>query len=327
MTTTNAVASTSTVVSHRPFHSTNENANGSRDELNGGDDDDDEGEGEEDIPDDGLDGLTLDTFVEVPVTGTGAIMQKLQTHQSSLQKAASDINQGITGVIETAMALEDSLGGGIEDDELFKSLHSLIKSYIDQQKILHIQVDILKELGEELRGAGVEGVHDMQGMFQKRLHERSTEYQGLSDRLKYSKNDHYKSFRTSIWEINHTTPCPPMSDFLSLKRPDGGEDVDEDEDIEIGGQTMEYKCPITLMPFVNAVKSLKCVHHFSLEAIQEHIQAHPGHRAKCPVPGCGSVLMLSDLRPDTALQKRSDNVKRRLQIRHDEMEDDAELVE
>ncbi len=69
-----------------------------------------------------------------------------------------------------------------------------------------------------------------------------------------SKNDHYKSFRTSIWEINHTTPCPPMSDFLSLKRPDGGEDVDEDEDIEIGGQTMEYKCPITLMPFVNAVK-------------------------------------------------------------------------
>ncbi len=42
--------------------------------------------------------------------------------------------------------------------------------------------------------------------------------------------------------------------------------------------------------------SLKCVHHFSLEAIQEHIQAHPGHRAKCPVPGCGSVLMLSDLR-------------------------------
>ncbi len=148
MTTTNAVASTSTVVSHRPFHSTNENANGSRDELNGGDDDDDEGEGEEDIPDDGLDGLTLDTFVEVPVTGTGAIMQKvggvvvcgfgircyriprlraipsppflrqLQTHQSSLQKAASDINQGITGVIETAMALEDSLGGGIEDDEV-----------------------------------------------------------------------------------------------------------------------------------------------------------------------------------------------------------------
>ncbi len=88
--------------------------------------------------------------------------------------------------------------------QLFKSLHSLIKSYIDQQKILHIQVDILKELGEELRGAGVEGVvshvidfeggfaggliigwqHDMQGMFQKRLHERSTEYQGLSDRLK-----------------------------------------------------------------------------------------------------------------------------------------------
>ena len=61
-----------------------------------------------------------------------------------------------------------------------------------------------------------------------------------------------------MWEVNHHTPCPPMSEFLSLKRPDGGEDDDDEEEIEMGGQTMEYKCPITLMPFVDAVKRYVC---------------------------------------------------------------------
>jgi SUMO ligase MMS21 Smc5/6 complex component len=44
-----------------------------------------------------------------------------------------------------------------------------------------------------------------------------------------------------------------MSSYLSRVRPDGEEDDDDTSDIEMGGQTLEYKCPITLKPFEDAM--------------------------------------------------------------------------
>jgi SUMO ligase MMS21 Smc5/6 complex component len=52
-------------------------------------------------------------------------------------------------------------------------------------------------------------------------------------------------------EINHTDEAmPPVSTFLPMEEGD----EDDDDEIEIGGATQNYRCPLTLQPFVNAVK-------------------------------------------------------------------------
>lgn len=82
-------------------------------------------------------------------------------------------------------------------------------------------------------------------------------------------SEHYKDFKQAVWDIGHLdTACPPISSFLekggkiakgifpSLKPVHTGPEDPEsdDDDIEIGGTTQDYKCPLTLLPYEDAVK-------------------------------------------------------------------------
>ena len=54
----------------------------------------------------------------------------------------------------------------------------------------------------------------------------------------------------TIQEINHPEDaCPPISTFLP--REEG--DASDDDEIEVGGTTQRYTCPISLRPFENAM--------------------------------------------------------------------------
>jgi hypothetical protein len=80
----------------------------------------------------------------------------------------------------------------------------------------------------------------------------------------------YKEFKETVWDIRHTDEaCPPVSTFLEkgslrldsalpfqllILRSTGPDDPEsDDDDIEMGGTTQEYKCPLTLLPYVDAV--------------------------------------------------------------------------
>lgn len=72
-----------------------------------------------------------------------------------------------------------------------------------------------------------------------------------------------------MWDIGHEDQaCPPISSFLEKGEHrgkvstypiansgvSGPEDPEsDDDDIEIGGTTQDYKCPLTLLPYENAV--------------------------------------------------------------------------
>lgn len=57
-------------------------------------------------------------------------------------------------------------------------------------------------------------------------------------------------YLTSIQEVNHDKEAaPPVTNWLP--REEG--DEESDEDFEIGGQTQQYRCPLTLRTFTDAV--------------------------------------------------------------------------
>ena len=44
-------------------------------------------------------------------------------------------------------------------------------------------------------------------------------------------------------------PMPPLTSFIPREE----DDASDDDDFEMGGTTQNYRCPITLQPFVNPV--------------------------------------------------------------------------
>jgi hypothetical protein len=95
-------------------------------------------------------------------------------------------------------------------------------------------------------------------------------YNKLTTRQKYAKNDTYRKFKESVWEVNHQDAMRTIKDMLPrghfflcclsflltwlLFVAEEG-DSDSDSDIEVGGMTQTYKCPLTFMYFTNPMTS------------------------------------------------------------------------
>lgn len=66
-----------------------------------------------------------------------------------------------------------------------------------------------------------------------------------------------------VQELNHPDePCPPMTTWL----PRADDDETDDEDIEVGGQTQTYRCPMTLRPLEDAMTWYVCLERVDLVA-------------------------------------------------------------
>ncbi|GHJ87206.1 hypothetical protein NliqN6_3608 [Naganishia liquefaciens] len=208
-----------------------------------------------------------------------------------------------------------------------KSLEDKVKQLIDEIKIIDCRMKAVGEIISVLQQE--EQVENMAAEMRRRFEKILGNYVKASDWTKYKNDKLYKDFKQAVWDIRHVDEaCPPVSTFLE-KGPDDPES--DDDDIEMGGTTQDYKCPMTLMPYENAVSSTKCPHSFSAAAIREHITQSSRRSAKCPVAGCDKMLSLSDIKPNAMLQKKSDQVKARQLRRREEEEaadaEDAELIE
>lgn len=98
---------------------------------------------------------------------------------------------------------------------------------------------------------------------------------------------------------------------------------DEEDDIEIGGVTQTYRCPITGGVFKDAAKSTSCGHYYEYEAIIQHITAtaRRGGSAKCPQFGCSQVLTRASIVKDPGMQRRAVAFLAREEKKRDEEEE------
>lgn len=119
---------------------------------------------------------------------------------------------------------------------------------------------------------------------------------------------------------------------------------DDDEDIEIGGVTQDFKCPITLTPLQDPMTSCApltyvfsrdpsfkprsyrnvCKHSYSSAAIREYLSKGP---QKCPATGCNKRITMSNLKADKALERRVKEHTRREAMRAEDEDVDAEIID
>jgi len=99
---------------------------------------------------------------------------------------------------------------------------------------------------------------------------------------------------------------------------------DDDDDIEIGGVTQDYKCPLTLTPLQDPMTSKLCKHSFSGAAIREYLS----HGVKrCPAAGCNKKITLADLKADKALERKAKEHARRVEMNAEDEDVDAEIID
>jgi len=112
-----------------------------------------------------------------------------------------------------------------------------------------------------------------------------------------------------------------MTTFIE-KEP--GDVSDEDDDIEVGGVTQDFKCPITLTPLQDPLTSKVCKHSYSGAAIREYLSRGV---KKCPATGCNKKITLADLKEDKALERKVKEHTRRAAMRAEDEDVDAEVID
>ena len=127
-----------------------------------------------------------------------------------------------------------------------------------------------------------------------RMRDWEQKYGAMGMREKYANHNDYISFKSSLHYAQHAgeDPPPPVPHsstwFRSSSSGPGGsqptlnrhesgsaDDEDPDSDLEAVTANINIKCPITLLPMRNPVRSTKCPHNFERDAIEDMIRRSP----------------------------------------------------
>ncbi|OJA08773.1 hypothetical protein AZE42_01294 [Rhizopogon vesiculosus] len=251
------------------------------------------------------------------------------------------IHQGSFSLVkDVANSLADVLEGDHADQASYQSLSTLLdhlnysKALSDIDKIMKTLIDIDHEMQSHeltlsgmhqqlMRGESVEGAVDL---YEKEVKKRTEEFYDKTTRKKYGSHEQYVQFKQGIFEVqNPGVNIPPINDFIP--REEGDESDDEDE-LEIGGVTQDFKCPITFMMLKDPMTSSTCGHAFSGEAIRGYLKNCPPSGRSCPTAGCSQKITMAMLVADSGLEKRVRLAARRAQRDEDNSDvDDGEVIE
>ncbi|KAG6830696.1 hypothetical protein H0H92_015172 [Tricholoma furcatifolium] len=248
-----------------------------------------------------------------------------RTDVSKLQGLARDWS-GITDKVrpnwqvvgEAAVALVDT-GEGAEVDDGLEELDRLMKDLIDISAEMQSHEKVLDELAQ--RVAQGEKLENFIDHYSTGIQERKEAYSKTTSRQKYAKSEEYATFKNNIFEALHPdTPIPPITEFIP-KEP--GDDSDDDDELEMGGVSQNYNCPITLTLLEDPVTSDVCKHSFSKAAIMQSFRGgEPSIR--CPAAGCTKRFSRANLKPNKDLAKKVKAHERR--ARRAAENDDAEEI-
>ncbi|KAG0694527.1 hypothetical protein DFH29DRAFT_1072874 [Suillus ampliporus] len=258
-------------------------------------------------------------------------MIRKQIHQGSFSLAK-----------EVATSLADVLEGD-QADQALSEVDEIMKKLIDIDHEMQSHEKTLSGMHQQLmRGDPVEGAIDL---YEKEVKKRVNEFHDRTTRKKYGSNDQYVQFKQGIFvrcplikvsltpssrpfkqEVqNPGVNIPPINDFIPREE---GDESDDDDDLEIGGVTQDFKCPITLTMLENPMKSSTCGHAFSGDAIRDYLKRCPPAGKSCPAAGCSQRLTMAMLVADSSLEKRVKLAARRAQRDEDDSDaNDEEVIE
>ncbi|KAI9449293.1 hypothetical protein HD554DRAFT_2208232 [Boletus coccyginus] len=239
-------------------------------------------------------------------------MIRKQIHQSSFRL-----------VKDVAISLADVLEVG-EAGEALDEVDDIMKELLDIDQEMRSHEDTLNNLYQGLmRGEVVENVLDK---YDNEVAQRVHGYKTKTTRQKYASNGVYVEFKQGIYEVQHPGEAiPPINDLVPREDDDASDDEDE---LEVGGVTQDYKCPITLIVLEHPMTSKVCGHSYSRAAIQEYLKGARGYGLPCPTSGCNQRITMDHLQVDKELEKRIKiAVRRQRRQQESEEDDDDEVIE
>ncbi|KIY63582.1 hypothetical protein CYLTODRAFT_446522 [Cylindrobasidium torrendii FP15055 ss-10] len=165
--------------------------------------------------------------------------------------------------------------------------------------------------------------NDLQEAYSDGVEKLDKAWKKKTTRQKYARHEGYKEFRQRLWESSgNAGGMPPVSELIPKE---DGDESDDDDEVEIGGVTQDYKCPLTLAPLDNPLKSKICGHSYSGDAIRQYF-VNSRESKSCPASGCNKKITLADCVSDKDFNKRLKAHRRMQKRREEEMEVD-EVIE
>ncbi|KAG6866300.1 hypothetical protein C0991_006396 [Blastosporella zonata] len=280
-------------------------------------DDDDEMDNNEDDDDNDNDRIDVDNFSDQPLGKVD--VAKLQGLSRDWAAVAEELRPTWNVVGDVAVALAD-YGEGDDVTNGLAELDRLMKELIDIGVEMQSHENVLDDLAQQI-GQG-EILENFVQKYTTGVEERKEKYDGMTSRQKYAKNEQYGAFRNNIYEVQYPdTAIPPVTEFIPKE---DGDDSDDEDELEMGGISQNYNCPITLTLLVDPVTSEVCKHSFSKAAIMQSFRG--SDVIKCPAAGCTKRFSRGNLKLNGDLVKRVKAYERRAR-RAAENNDAEEIID
>ncbi|KAF8908919.1 hypothetical protein CPB84DRAFT_1766349 [Gymnopilus junonius] len=294
-------------------------ANGKQKQRAEPEDQDEDAVAVDDEEDDEDDRIDVSNLPDEPLRRSD--MHKLNGMTEDWRNMRAQIGQRGDIYKDVAAAMAEAGEESVETSEDLQEIDAAMKDFLDVDAEMEAHATTLDEIYQQL--ARGERIDKPVERYDNGLEERKNNYAGKTTRQKYARDERYKLFRSSIWDVRHPDdPMPPITEFIPKE---DGDDDDDDDELETGGVTQNYKCPITLTLLINPVTSKVCGHSFSADAIKAHCRPVSAQH-KCPAAGCNKSFKLSDCISDAKLDKKVKDYKRRQAANARDDDSDAEEV-
>ncbi|KII86942.1 hypothetical protein PLICRDRAFT_43627 [Plicaturopsis crispa FD-325 SS-3] len=263
--------------------------------------------------------IDVDNFPDHPIDKKES--QRLIGLAQDWSNIRKNMHRGSYNLVKDVGASMAEVTSGDASVKALSELDLIMKDLIDVEAEMLAHEKTIEDLHQVI--AQEIPVTDSVDRYEKGVKATLNAYRNKTTRQKYAKSEEYAQFKQRIWEVeNPDKGMPPINDFIPKE---SGDVSDDDDDLEIGGATQDFKCPLSLTMLVEPYTSTLCEHSFSKKAIIDYIRGSGGE-VTCPTSGCKKVLTLGVVKPNKDLEKRVKAVVRRQQ-RQAEDSGDEDVIE
>lgn len=231
--------------------------------------------------------------------------ERLQDRQDALGKARKQGKR--TGDEERLEAIIAELEEEVQD--LTLQAEEMVRSCIDQQFAIEDDGKIISELytaahGEHQARRGADDGDDqasasLVNKLEDMREQKAKEWQSQSNARRYAKNNDYINFKR-LWRdgaVGDNGPVLPNSDkwftqdgepVMEINRGSANNDDDSDDDVAVARETIDLRCPLSMLPLNEPYTNKHCNHTFEKQSIVEWLQETRAQKI-CPTSGCNQV--------------------------------------
>ncbi|KAH9854682.1 hypothetical protein C2E23DRAFT_867274 [Lenzites betulinus] len=270
----------------------------------------------EDVPEEEVEDVPIPELGDQPLDRSQAPkVHGMSSDWGLLRDKVHSVGYGFIREVASSVA---EFTEGEKGEKALSQVDALMRELLDTEFELTAHEKVLEDVHQKLvKNEKIEGITDV---YQKGVEEMLEAYKHNTARQKYAKSDQYQKFHQAIYEVQHPDAAmPPLTDLIAKGN-------DDDDDVQIGGVTQDYKCPLTLTILVEPLTSKLCGHSYSAAAIKEYLNNSRNIQRECPATGCKKQISLGIMESNKDLAKRAKEAERRERAREEDSGDE-EVIE